>query len=224
MSNEEITVNDLCSHCFHRGHSNDECSNNFGIPACTKCYRLNVVTSQCNCHNKKLPSPPQVLRFVGDHIGPYMYLDVKILDKIVHALINTSIKRCKISYAFALWIQAGSDRRIDDNAEIRVPIKRKGITYEIRCQTSESQIETMEVGTAFLKFFGYNFTFDGTTLSSAHSFIASHPNEIEYVYNVPSIGNDLREFLNQKRKFLKKGRIVKESNWPPKIKQPERLV
>lgn len=222
MSDEEITINSLCLNCFQRGHDNDDCSN-FGIHACTKCYRFNVATAQCNCTNRKQPDPPQLLRLVGDHIGPHWYIDVKILDKVVHAMINTSIKRCRINQNFALWIQSCSKESIDDRGEIHVPIKRKATTYEIRCQILESQANLLEVGTAFLKYFGFRFTFDGTTISSDHSHIASHPSETEYVYNVPAIGKDLREFLTQKRKFLKKGRVVKTLDWLPK-RQPERIV
>lgn len=223
MSNDEIIISDLCFNCFRLGHIDDECSA-VGVRACTNCYRVNVKTTECNCTNRKLPLPPQQLRFVGDHIGPFWYIDVKILDQVVHAKINTSIKRCRVSQALALYIQAGSKESIDERIEIRVPIRRNGITYEIRCQVSEAQEDLLEVGTAFLKFFGFKFTFDGATLSSEHSHIASHPSELEYVYNIPTIGKDLREFLTQKRKFLRKGRVVKSSAWLSKAIQTERIV
>lgn len=180
MSEEEITVNSLCFNCFHQGHDDDVCSK-FNIPACLKCFRFNVRTSECNCMDRKQPAPAQLLRLVGDNIGPSWYVDVKIYDKMVHAMINTSIKRCRINQAFALWIQSHSNELIDDRGEILVPIKRKTTKYAIRCQISETQSNLVEVGTAFLKYFGFQFTFDGTTISSTHSYIASHPSEIEYV-------------------------------------------
>lgn len=223
MSNEEITVDIICQNCFRLGHIDEECAE-FRIQACTKCYRLNVTTSNCNCKNRKQNYPPQLLRLVGDHIGPLWYIDIKILDKIVNALINTSIKRCRINKQLALWLQSSSNESIDSNCEIRVPIKRKGTTYVIRCQISESQTELLEVGTAFLKYFGYQFTFDGVTISSQQSFIASSSNEIEYAYNVPAIGKDLREYLNKKRKFLKKGRIMKSTNWLQNAVHDDRIV
>lgn len=225
MSNDEIVVNTLCLNCFHKGHDEEECSK-FGVYACINCYRFNVATSACNCNNRKQDSSPQLTRLVGDHIGPYWYIDIKIFDKIVPAMINTSIKRCRINQDLAFWIQSCSNAEINDDAEIRVPIQRKGTTYEIRCQVFESESEVMEVGTAFLKYFGFRFTFDfdGVTISSQDSFIASHPSEVEYVYNIPAIGKDLRELLNQKKKFLRKGRVAKPSNWPPKSNGSDRIV
>lgn len=215
----EVFISKPCPHCFRQGHTKDVC-NRFRMIACASCFRLNVVTSKCNCNDRRKPLPLQVPRLVGDHTGPHWYIDLQIFGTIVQAMINTSIKRCSINESLALWVQSKSSRVIDElSEEIRVPIERKGSSFEIRCQISKIQVEPLEVGTAFLKYFGYQFTFDGTTIDSDKSFIASHPNEIEYVYNVKTFGKDLREYLTKKKTFLKKGRVIKNS-----IMQKNRLV
>lgn len=203
----------LCGHCLIR-HSSSDCPDS-KIISCRKCFRLNVRTENCECIQQKYSSP-QVFRLVGNETSPKLYVDITAFNQAFPALINTSIVKCRINYKMSVWLQMKSFGTIDEEAtELIVPFTRKGNKLEITCEIYKPQIEAIELGLEYLQIIGYTFTFEGVTINSDSSPIASHPQEVEFAYNLPFRGTELREHLVAKRKFLKKGRIAEIPNWPP---------
>lgn len=218
MSQTHKSTHAPCIICF-QSHALDHSCKHIKVVACKSCYKMNVHTSQCNCTRRNQKEPPQTIRLVGESNGPRWYFDVTIYEKSFPALINSTIIRNSINYNMSVWIQANSYATINtDLTEISVAFNIKGALVSMMCDIRKYQVENIELGSEFLKYIGYKFVFDGVTIDSKKSVIVSNPYEIDYVYNLPSIGKDLRHYLNLKRSFLRKGRITKLSNWPSLIK------
>ncbi|KAL5293285.1 hypothetical protein ACFFRR_011824 [Megaselia abdita] len=202
----------LCFHCYKPIHStNTRCTEN-GIVSCTNCFRVNVFTKKCSCNFPNRPPPLHVLRFCGDSADPDWYVDLQIHDKVVPALLNPSIKRGRVNLEFATWWQSVVlDSVYRDADTIVIETVRKGQSFEIPCDVFESQEEHLQLGREFMLAVGYSFTLEGMTIHSKSSPVLSSPFETQYVYNIDSHGQDLREFLNTRKFFLKKGRINKLS-------------
>lgn len=208
-----------CFHCYGTDHNTDiKCTKN-GIISCTKCFRFNVFTAKCNCENRAKKPPLQVLRLVGKKIAPKMFVDLLLHDEIVPAMLNTSIETSQVNTEFANWWQSISNDSIyRDVNTIMIETVRKGLRMRIQCTVIESQENWIELGTEFMMAAGFSMTLEGVNINSDHSPVLSNPHIFEYVYNLKDRGNDLRNYLNQKKHFLKKGRIYK-----PSFKIPESL-
>ena len=198
-----------CFHCYQSGHSRTtKCTSN-GIIACTSCFRLNVFSKKCTCKNLQNGSSQQVLRIVGNKTMHKWYLDITIFDIIMPARINPLIARSQVSQSFANWLQANNHQPHDDTTTIIIITRRQGRMMRIECDISSSQDEHIQLGMDFMIQIGYTFTMKGVSIVSNNTPVMSNKYETEYVYNLPSVGKDLRNYLNNKRFFLKKGRVIK---------------
>lgn len=206
-----------CFHCYGTDHNTDlKCTKN-GIVSCTKCFRLNVFTAKCNCQKPTQRSPMQVLRFVGKRSAPKMYVDLLLHDKIIPALLNTSIDTSRVNAEFANWWQSiSTDSIYCDVNTIMIETVRKGLLMNIQCDVINSQENYIELGTDFMMATGFSMTLEGVSVDSKHSPILSSPHLMEYVYNLRHRGDDLRTYLNSKKFFLKQGRIHRPSFKLPK--------
>lgn len=90
-----------------------------------------------------------------------------------------------------------------------IQISHREQKLQIKCDIKEQQQEPIQLGGDVIKFWKYTFTMGGCTIDSERSYVASNPFELNYVYNTPNNGDDLRNHLNKKRFFLKQGRSVK---------------
>lgn len=199
----------LCFRCFERNHSSTDC-NSYGPISCSACFRLNVLSKSCNCNDFTQPPPPQVLRLVGKPNAPRWFVDLNIHNRIFAALINTSIERGRVNVAFAIWLRLVTGRNTDSNLDtVTIQIQRNDQVLQITCDVMDNQKEYIEIGTDLMKFLKYTFTMEGCTIESNHSYVAPSPYEINYVYNIPKQGEDLRNYLNKKRFFLKGARTTK---------------
>lgn len=204
------TVPKPCFHCYKKGHPSDEKCTRHGLISCTNCFRLNVFTKQCNCRQHHKPSPPQVLRMVGNRRSPRWYVDLYFHEVAIPALLNTTISRCRVNAEFATWYQSHHENSIYQDADtIVIETKRKGILLQITCDVFNNQKEHIEVGTELMMVCKYQFTLENITIDSELSPVSSSPYETEYVYNLMPRGCDLRTYLNSKKCFLKLGRINK---------------
>ena len=195
-----------CLTCYQSGHT--KCTRN-SIRACSSCFRLNVLSKRCNCNHPKRRNPPQLLRIVGSRFCHQWYLDVEISDTIIPALVNPSIKRSRVNNTLATWWQSTQrDSVYHDTDTIIIKTRRQGNTMEIPCDVVYAQNEFIQLGMEFLIAIGYTFTLEGVSISSHHSPILSSPYETDYIYNHSPLGDDLRQYLNQKRFFLKRSRII----------------
>lgn len=212
MSRSTNCYSPPCFHCYKANHSAvKKCTTN-GMISCTKCFRLNVFTAKCNCEIRTRRLPLQVLRLVGKKIAPRMFVDLLLHDEIVPAMLNTSIETSQVNTEFANWWQSISTGSIyRDVNTILIETVRKGLRMSIQCNVIESQENWIELGTEFMMAAGFSITLEGVNINSDHSPVLSSPYILEYVYNLRHQGNDLRNYLNQKRYFLKQGRIRKPS-------------
>lgn len=64
------------------------------------------------------------------------------------------------------------------------------------------QIDLIELGQQYLKYFGYKLTLGDDTINSQTSPIATNSQQVNYAYNLPTC-NDLRTHLNKNKRFLK---------------------
>lgn len=216
-----------CFHCYQLGHPPTEICPNEGIIACTKCFRLYVFSTGCNCLNKRRPDPPQVLRLIGKKKAPKWVTDVCINDRYFPALLNTSISRCRVTSMFATWFKSENSTQSETGDKIlSIDIQRKGRRIRVSCDIVEELLDDVHIhlGTELMTFLGYVFTMENISIKSNHSPILSTPFESEYVYNLPSVGEDLRKYLIRKRQFLKKGKPVTKSYGDLKPRQPSRVV
>lgn len=200
-----------CFHCYRLGHPPSELCPNDGLIACTKCFRLYVFSKGCNCVNKRLPDPPQVLRLIGKKKAPKWITDVCINDQLFPAMLNTGLTRCRVSTAFAKWWQDATESPADNDSNvISIEIKRKGRRIRVACDIVQDLGDQIHIhlGTELMTFLGYTFTMENITVKSNHSPVLSSPYESEYVYNLPSVGEDLRNYLSRKRHFLKRGKPI----------------
>lgn len=217
-----------CSHCYHLGHlSNEPCPND-GIVSCTKCFRAYVFSKGCNYLNRRLPYPPQALRLVGGKKSPAWITDVSINGQLLPAMLNTGIARCQVSAAFAQWWQIINSINTNSNI-ISIEIKRKGRRIRVACDVVDSIMEIgenihIQFGRELMTFLGYSFTMEDITIKSNHSPILSSIYECEYIYNLPSIGEDLRTYLIRKRHFLKRKNPVYRNYVELKNKLSSRLI
>lgn len=217
MENQNLVIcsNSICDICFQKHSPRVSCTNS-EIIACNSCFRLNVRSSNCTCEHYAYNSP-QILRLVGSKSSPFWYVDVQIFDQAFPAMINTSIIKCRISLQLSVWIQMTSNGVVDDDAtQILVPISREdGRIAEVKCDINKSQTEMIELGQQYLKYFGYTLTLGNDTINSQTSPIAKHSQEVNFIYNLPE-GQDLRNYLNKSRRFLKQSRIAKIDDWAEK--------
>lgn len=206
----------LCFHCYKPLHAKGvKCIDN-GIISCTWCFRLNVFTRKCNCTRPNMPQPLQVLRLIGNKDDSKWYVDLRLYEEVFPAFLNTSIKSGRVSSTFATWWQSVKGESVYlDAYTIVIETVRKGCLLQIPCSIVESPDDHIELGREFMQAVGYKFTLEGMTIDSETSPILHHPYEMEYVYNIPARGRDLRTYLNNKKFFLKKGRTLK-----PCFKQP----
>lgn len=212
-----------CFYCYRTEHSSSERCPNDGLIACTKCFRVNVFSNGCNCTDRRQAEPPQVLRQIGKPKAPKWFTDVQILNRLFPAMINTSITRCQVSSAFSDWWQLVSKTKKDDNSELlMIEIQRKGRRLRVTCDIVHDLGDDIHIhlGTELLTFLGYTFTLENITIKSKHSPVLSSPYEIEYVYNLPRLGEDLRTYLSRKRHFMKKGRVTKRESYGGYTSQP----
>lgn len=174
--------------------------------------------------DKRKPEPCQVLRLVGKPKAPRWYTDLYIQDQIVPAMLNTSITRCRVSSKLAIWWKSlNPPKESTDPNIIFLEIQRKGRRIQMSCDVV-SDLEAgshIQLGTEIMTFLGYTFTMENISIKSKHSPVLTDPYEMEYVYNLPTLGGDLRNYLNNKRHFLKKARIVKKhcTTFKPKTKR-----
>lgn len=198
-----------CFHCFKCDHPRQTRCTNHGIITCTKCFRLNVFTNKCNCKSPKRRSPAQVLRIVGTTRLQKWYIDLELHDQNIPARINPCINRSRVNHQLANWWQSKRDESVyRDTNSLTLKTIRKGVSINIICDVVESD-ELIELGMDFMITTGYSFAIEGITINSEHSPILSSPFEKEYVYNLPTRGKDLRTYLQKRKFFLKKGRVVK---------------
>lgn len=217
--------NKPCFHCYHVGHAPSERCPNDGLIACTKCFRLYVFSKGCNCMDRQLPDPPQVLRLVGKKKAPRWFTDLCIHDRFFPALLNTTISRCKISTELKNWWQSVTTTTANSSFT-SIDIKRKGRIIRVACDVVDDLGDNIHIhlGTELMTFLGYTFTMENITIKSNHSPVLSGPYETEYVYNLPSVGEDLRNYLLKKRHFLKKGKPVNKSYGDLKLEAQSRIV
>lgn len=214
-----------CFHCYGTDHSTDiKCTRN-GIISCTKCFRLNVFTAKCNCQHQNRKTPLQVLRLVGKPSAPRLYVDLRLHDIIVPALLNTALEVSRVNPEFANWWQSiSTDSIYRDANTITVETVRKGLLMKIQCDVIDSQEHFIELGTDFMTAAGFSLTLEGVSVYSEHSPVLSNPHVTEYVYNLRHRGHDLRTYLSRKKFFLKQGRINKPSFKLPKSSQRTVIV
>lgn len=204
--------NKPCFHCYRTGHLRNTKCPNTGLVSCTSCFKLNVFTNKCNCKNIKKPNTPQVLRIISNHGNQKWYLDLQLNDKIVPAFLNPGISRSRVNPTFANWWQSTRNESVyRDTDTIMLTTVRKGFLMKIPCEVIDAQREFIILGMEFMTAAGYTLTMEGVSIHSKHSPVLSSPYETEYVFNLPSIGKDLRTYLQRRKFFLKKGRIVKPS-------------
>lgn len=201
--------NKPCFHCFKSDHSQKSKCPNYGIISCTSCFRLNVFTNKCNCINRKRKQPQQVLRIIGNRNFQKWYIDLDVQNEIVPARLNPCIARSQVSSEFADWLQSKTETSIyRDTNTIMLKTVRKGSTIRIPCDVTVSQEECIQLGMEVMMALGYTFTMEGISINSNHSPVMSNPYETDFVYNQVPLGGDLRNYLNQKKFFLKRSRIV----------------
>lgn len=214
MANRNLVIcsNSVCDVCFQKHSPRTACTSS-EIIACKTCFRINVRSSNCTCDHLNYKSA-QSLRMVGSTSGPFWYVDIQIFDQPFPAMINTSIFKCRVNHQLSVWIQMTSNDAVDDEAsEILVPITCKdGQIAEVQCEIDKTQVEMMELGQQYLKYFGYVLTIGEDTINSQTSTIALHRQEVNYVYNLPE-GQALRNHLNKTKRFLKQRRVAKIENW-----------
>lgn len=214
----------LCKDCLTRECTREGICPQGRIITSKCCHKLNVFTANCNCASRAT-RPHQCIRLVGDPESPLWYVDLKIFNRSFPALVNTSIRKCRINYHMSMWLQAKSNGVIDEEVtEIIIPFRRYGRTIDVECEVFKPNTEVIEIGMLFLKTFGYKFTFERVTINSDNSPILSSPYEVEYAYNLSPRGRDLRNYLIEKKRFLKRGRIIKLEDWPPTPTSTRRVV
>lgn len=197
-----------CFRCFKISHSSEECTSN-GYISCANCFRLNVFTKTCNCQDYTQPPPSQTLRLVGKSNAPRWFLDLQINNRIFAALVNPTLERGRVSKSFAIWLRSTTGETSNSNTDaITVNIHRQGQVLQITCDVSNNQEEHIHIGADLLKFLKYTFTIDGCTIDSSRSYIAPNPHEVNYAYNLPILGEDLRAYLTRKKFFLKNARTI----------------
>lgn len=149
------------------------------------------------------------LRLLGDHRAPRPCLDVKIGKQIFQAIISTGSENSSVNSKVAEWIRSTiptvSAAEID---QIEVPIELNNTITTVECIINPSQTEDLFLGTHFLQFHGYQFSFNGISLDSARAPITRNMNEIGFVYNLPN-QQHLRQYLQNRAFFLKKDRNLK---------------
>lgn len=199
-----------CFHCYRTGHSRITKCPHHGIISCTSCFKLNVFTNKCNCKSIKKPDPPQTLRIVAINDTQRWYLDLQLNDTIIPSMVNPCISRSRVNPALAAWWQSSkNDSVYRDTDTIIITTIRKGLLMEIPCDITDNQDEHIILGMEFMITAGYTLTMEGVSVHSKHSAKLSSPYETDYIYNSPSLGKDLRNFLQKRKFFMKKGRIVK---------------
>lgn len=200
-----------CFHCYKLGHSSREACPNDGLIACTRCFRTYVFSNGCNCLDKRQPEPCQVLRLIGKPKAPRWFTDLKIRDQTFPAMLNSSISRCRVSSVFANWWNSlKPNKNAQDANMILLEIQRKGRCIRITCDVTADFEDDLhiQIGTELMTFLGYTLTMENISVKSNHSPVLSTPYEIEYVYNLPTVGVDLRDYLIRKRHFIKKRRTA----------------
>lgn len=155
-----------------------------------------------------MSEPPKELRLVGDLRAPRPCLDVKIGKQNVQAIISTSSKNSSVNVKVADWIRSTISRFAEANADqIEIPIELNNVITTVECLINPNQEDELHLGTHFLQFHGYQFSFNGITLDSAKAPIKPNLNEISYAYNLPD-QQHLRQYLQNKAFFMKKDRNV----------------
>ena len=206
----------LCDNCLQNHIINESCTNN-KIIACRNCYRINVRTSNCNCNDRSLSDPPQVLRLVGDEKAPRMFVDIQIIDRTFSALINTGLQTSVVNETLYNWLCKKINSDVSNNSQyVTVPITINNECTHLECLYSKNQELEIELGMHFLKYYGFSFIFNGTIINSDNH-ITEDKDEIEYFYNIEGKGDDLRQYLKGKNHFMKKKRIMKFQEKTPII-------
>lgn len=183
-----ICTDTLCKSCFTRSCPRTGHCPEGRIVACKHCYKLNVITEECNCLNRS-ERPTHSLRLIGSPSAPFLYFDVKLFNRSIPAMINTSIQISRINHNLSVWLQMKSNGSVNPEAnEIIVPVKRQGKTVDIHCKIKNPQAELIQIGTEMLHRFGYTFIFERVTIDSDTSPILAGPLEVEYVYNLKPRG------------------------------------
>lgn len=225
MKRSFAQISKHCKRCLQSNHDFEECPYPHEIVNCEGCIRLNVLSPECNCNDYTRPPPPQVLRMCGKKQSPKWYIDLNINNRRFVALLNPTLDRGTVSKAFALWLQSqGNDGTELKEGSIKVNIKRNGRMLQITCDILHEQVVHIQIGGDFMKYLKYKFTMEGITLDSEHSYVASSPYDLNYGYNIPKIGEDLRDYLKTKAFFLKKARTIKEQYGIPATSSPPRQV
>lgn len=206
INNEE--KNKPCFHCYRKGHSKHVSCVNHGIVSCTSCFRVNVFSNKCNCKHPKRKQPSQILRIVGNDKFHKWYTDLELHDQNIPARLNPFINRSRINHQLATWWNYKQNKPNAKHDEIiTIKIIKKGVHLKLLCDVVDSK-EYIELGMDYMIQSGYSFTMEGITINSGLSPVLSSPFEKEFVYNLPTIGDDLRNYLQTKKFFLKRGRIV----------------
>lgn len=185
-------------YCYRTGHSSRGPCPNDGIISCTRCFRAYVFSNGCYCMDKRRPEPCQVLRLIGKPKAPRWFIDLSIKGENFPAMLNTSITRCRVTNGFAKWWNSfDSIKSPHEPNMILLEIQRKGRRIQITCDVVDKLEDDfdIELGTELMTFLGYTFTMENITVKSNHSPVLSNPHEMEFVYNFPSLGADLRLFL-----------------------------
>ncbi|KAL5290010.1 hypothetical protein ACFFRR_009791 [Megaselia abdita] len=147
-------------HCSRLGHSLKEFCPNDGMITCTKCFRVNVFSTGCNCSDRIQPDPPQILRQIGRPKAHKWYTDVSVHDRLFPAMINTSITRCQVSTTFADWWESVNIISTDQPPSLTIiEIQRKGRRLRITCDILRDFEDDVHIhlGTELMTFLGYTY-------------------------------------------------------------------
>lgn len=148
---------------------------------------------------------------MGDIRAPRPCLDVKIGKQTFQAIVSTSAENSSVNLKVADWIRSTILKSADANADqLEIPIQLNNVTTTVECIINPTQEDDLHLGTHFLQFHGYQFSFNGITLDSSRAPIASNLNEISFAYNLPD-QQHLRQYLQNKAFFMKKDRNLQPS-------------
>lgn len=213
-----------CLYCYDHNHLTANCTD-LTISSCSKCFKLNVSEDKCNCEDFQKPHPLLLLRLAGDSHAPRWFMDLEIHGRKFIALVNSALIKGRVRRDVALWMSSVSGESTDLNKEtITLKVDRNDLILRIPCDIIETQEHDINLGADVMKFFGYTFTMDHITLDSKRSYVSPSPYHINYGYNIPDRGEQLRKHLQSKPVFLRQPQNIMDHYGVPSVSSKKQVI
>lgn len=135
---------------------------------------------------------------------PRIFLDIKILGRTFAAVLNTFSRRTWVDFAIKVFISRRDPESIRNHISpypeetIPVPIEFHMVhsihSAIVRPMDDDDDEVLIHIGMDFLMDRGISMNLGGITLDTRQSWVTTHPDDIEFVYNHPR-GRLLRQAL-----------------------------